>query len=149
MILQDTMQSVQEYSAFKVHSGNKVHSGKWMHPMNYAYTFFGLICIIFLVLNLPVPIGRLTPAASYFFNIVSSVTLPTPWCAVFPCVCREGISVHHKLRLVCFFCLFVCFCFVFFVLNVLIKPILMGFTHNKILGHTAKQQSSVGQIYTR
>ena len=105
MILQDTMQSVQEYSAFKVHSGNRVHSGKWMHPMDYAYTFLAFSPFIFLVLNLPVPIGRLTPAASSIFNMVSNVTLLSPWGAVCPCVCREGISVHHTTPS-CFFFFF-------------------------------------------
>ena len=45
--------------------------------------FFGLICIYFPGFNLPVPTGRLTPAASSIFNIVSSVTLLSPWGAGF------------------------------------------------------------------
>ena len=63
--------------------------------MNYAYTFLALSAFGFLVLNLPVPNGRLTPAASSIFNIVSSVTLLSLWGAGFPCVSREGVSVHH------------------------------------------------------
>ena len=92
------------------------------HELNYAYTYLALSAFIFLVLNLPVPIGRLTPAASSIFNIVSSVTLLSPWGAGFPCVRRAGVSVHHTA--------FSCFFFVFFFLNVLIKPILMGFTQS-------------------
>ena len=69
---------------------------------------------IFLVLNLPVPIGRLTPAASSIFNTVSSVTLLSPWGAGFPCVRREGVSVHHT-ALSCFLLLFFFF-FVFFLM---------------------------------
>ena len=76
------------------------------HELNYAYTYLALSAFIFLVLNLPVPIGRLTPAASSIFNIVSSVTLLSPWGAGFPCVRREGVSVHHTALS--------CFCFVFF-----------------------------------
>ena len=91
------------------------------HELNYAYTYLALSAFIFLVLNLPVPIGRLTPAASSIFNIVSSVTLLSPWGAGFPCVCREGVSVHHTTSSCFFF-------FVFFI--VLIKPILMGFTQS-------------------
>ena len=94
------------------------------HELNYAYPYLALSAFIFLVLNLPVPIGRLTPAASSIFNIVSSVTLLSPWGAGFSCVRREGVSVHHT-DLSCFF-----FCFFFFFLNVLIKPILMGFTQS-------------------
>ena len=109
--------------------------------MNYAYTFFfffffALSALIFIVLNLPIPIGRLTPAASSIFNIVSSVTLLSPWGAGVLCVCQEGVSVRHTTF--CFL-LFFGFFFFFFFFNVLIKPILMG---------TAKQQYSVGQIYT-
>ena len=94
------------------------------HELNYAYTYLALSAFIFLVLNLPVPVGRLTPVASSIFNIVSSVTLLSPWGAGFPCVGREGVSVHHTA-------LFFCFFFVLFsLLNVLIKPILMGFTQS-------------------
>ena len=93
------------------------------HELNYAYTYLALSAFIFLVLNLPVPIGKLTPAASSIFNIVSSVTLLSPWGAGFPCVHRESVSVHHT-ALSCFFFFF------FFFLNVLIKPILMGFTQS-------------------
>ena len=105
------------------------------HELNYAYTYLALSAFIFLVLNLPVPIVRLTPGASSLFKIVSSVTLLSPWGAGFPCVRREGVSVHHTaLYLVFFFCcffFFVCFLFVFLVfLNVLIKLILMGFTQS-------------------
>ena len=89
--------------------------------MNYAYIYLVLSAFIFLVLNLPVPIGRLTPAASSIFNIVSSVTLLFPWGAGFLCVHREGVSVHHTTSSCC-----CCF----FFLNVLIKPILMGFTQS-------------------
>ena len=91
------------------------------HELNYAYPYLALSAFIFLVLNLPVPIGRLTPAASSIFNIVSSVTLLSPWGAGFSCVRREGVSVHHTAVS--------CFVF-FFFLNVLIKPILMGFTQS-------------------
>ena len=92
------------------------------HELNYAYTYLALSEFIFLVLNLPVPIGRLTPAASSIFNIVSSVTLLSPWGAGFPCVRREGVSVHHTALS--------CFSFFFFFFNVLIKPILMGSTQS-------------------
>ena len=95
------------------------------HELNYAYTYLALSAFIFLVLNLPVPIGRLTPAASSIFNIVSSVTLLSPWGAGFPCVRREGVSVHQTSSCCCFFFFFFgCF------LNVLIKPILKGFTQS-------------------
>ena len=84
--------------------------------------------LFFLVLNLPVPTGRLTPAASSIFNIICSVTLLSPWGAGFPCVRREGVSVHHTTSSCC------CCCFFFggggwgvVFLNVLIKTILMGF----------------------
>ena len=90
---------------------------------------FALSAYIFLVLNLPVPIGRLTPTASSIFNIVSSVTLLSPWSAGFPCVRQEGVSVHHTTSSSCFFFFF--FFFVVVFLNVLIKPILMGFTQSQ------------------
>ena len=96
------------------------------HELNYAYTYFALSAFIFLVLNLPVPIGRLTPAASSIFNIVSSATLLSPWGAGFPCVRREGVSVHQASSSCC--CCFFLGGDVF--LNVLIKPILMGFTQS-------------------
>ena len=97
------------------------------HELNYPYTYLALSAFIFLVLNLHVPIGRLTPAASSIFNIVSSVTLLSPWGAGFPCVRREGVLVHHTTSS-CFFFFF--FFFVVVFLNVLIKPILMGFTQS-------------------
>ena len=99
------------------------------HELNYAYTYLALSEFIFLVLNLPVPTGRLTPAASSIFNIVSSVTLLSPWGAGFPCVRREGVSVHHTTLSCCCCCFFLFFFLVVF-LNVLIKPILMGFTQS-------------------
>ena len=99
------------------------------HELNYAYTYLALSAFIFLVLNLPVPTGRLTPAASSIFNIVSSVTLLSPWGAGFPCVRREGVSVHHT-TLSCCCCCFFFFFFLVVFLNVLIKPILMGFTQS-------------------
>ena len=108
------------------------------HELNYAYTLLALSAFIFLVLNLPVPVGRLTPAASSIFNIISSVTLLSPWRAGFPCVCREGVLFLFLFCFVLFFLLLLYFFFffffllllLFFFLNVLIKPILMGFTQS-------------------
>ena len=82
------------------------------HELNYAYTYLALSAFIFLVLNLPVLTGRLTPAASSIFNIVSSVILLSPWGAGFPCLRREGVSVHHT-ALSCFFFVVVFFFFFF------------------------------------
>ena len=101
------------------------------YELNYAHTYLALSAFIFLVLNLPVSIGRLTSVASSIFNIVSSVTLLSLWGVGFPCVRREGVSVHHTTSSCC--CCFLFFILLFFLvvfLNVLIKPILMGFTQS-------------------
>ena len=109
------------------------------HELNYAYTYFALSAFIFLVLNLPVPIGRLTPAASSIFNIVSSATLLSPWGAGFPFVRREGVSTSS------------CFFFFFFVLFFVWLFFLMFWSSLSswaLHSHTAYSSTdySVGQI---
>ena len=106
------------------------------HELNYAYTYLALAAFIFLVLNLPVPTGRLTPAASSIFNIVSSVTLLSPWGAGFPCVRREGVSVHHTTSSCCCCCFF--FFFFFFLLFFLI--FWSSLSSWALHSHAAKQQ---------
>ena len=87
---------------------------------------FGLTCIYFPGFKRTFSNWKVNPAASSIFNIVSSVTLLSPWGAGFPCVRREGVSVHHTTSSCCCCC---CFFYIVF-LNVLIKPILMGFTQS-------------------
>ena len=113
MIIQDTMyKSVQIIFSFlrPIPVIRSIPESECTHELNYAYTYLALCAFIFLVLNIPVPTGRLTPAVSSIFNIVSCVTLLSPWGAGFPCVRREGVSVHHTTS----YCFFVCFfCFRF------------------------------------
>ena len=98
------------------------------HELNYAYTYLALPAFIFLVLNLPVPTGRLTPAASSIFNIVSSVTsFPMGyWFSL----CTSGRCLGTPHNFVLLLLLFFLFFFLVVFLNVLIKPILMGFTQS-------------------
>ena len=100
------------------------------HKFNYAYTYLALSAFIFLVLNLPVPIGRLTPAASSIFNIVSSATLLSPWVLVFLVYVGKVSRYTKQLHLVVFL-----WFFLVVFLNVLIK--LSSWT---LHSHTAKQQ---------